>query len=251
MAHLSHANVALSFEDPDGSLAEKLVKSNIWMFAARVIAKHWVERIDLKQCNRCWELNATHIKCQEYCRVCASTKHTEKDHNRCCATCVAAVGDEGVRKEGFRCHHVKCKNCSQPAYADHLDCEARKQKITEVRSNPRNRVPANQPILVTSMYGSPRRPPKQINPRPITLLPADVYQPGDDWFLEGQDPTVDPRSLGHDEYFGGPGAREGAYDDNLEYASDSNDDDTTNPSKPTVGIPGPTTPEHWPASPHS
>ena len=270
--NLTHANVVITFEDPDGSLANKLIKSDVWMFASRVVPKHWVERIDLKQCERCWSLGFVHSHCQQYCRVCASDRHTEATHNISCAPCVATFGEQGVRKEDFKCKHIRCKNCAQPQFADHQDCEARKEKITQARANPRNRIPANQPILVTDSY----RPPRRAKVKPVQILPIPSDWRNQPWSLPGCNPPMDPRSVGHDEYFGA--GREGAFDDDeLEYADDLNQPlephelplppgQTYNvpprqpnpptrppagPSKPSVRFPEPTTPEDWPASPQS
>ena len=140
----------VTVEDGDGSLSAALCNTVIHMWSSAVYPKQWKERINLIQCERCWTLGAKHDKCDEICRVCASTKHTETNHNISCAKCHESHGAETVSKPDFKCPHLRCKNCSQPHLANDESCRARGQKQTEIRAMKGR--PSNQPILAPEYF---------------------------------------------------------------------------------------------------
>ena len=71
------ATISLAMEDPDGSIAEELSRSWIPLFGTRVYPRGWKEKIDMKQCQKCWGFvtGMPHTKCRETCITCASTSH--------------------------------------------------------------------------------------------------------------------------------------------------------------------------------
>ena len=58
-----HWNICFTIIDPDDSIANQIVESNLIMFATVVKADHWKERINLVQCNICWQLTGPHKAC--------------------------------------------------------------------------------------------------------------------------------------------------------------------------------------------
>ncbi|KAF9780019.1 hypothetical protein BJ322DRAFT_1112702 [Thelephora terrestris] len=147
-------NLTFTIEDPDGSTALNVRQSEIHMFATRVRAVEWTEKIHLKQCPRCWMLDATHSHCAEVCRLCGSTKHTELTHNTNCQKCLASKKPiDEISSANWRCIHFSCRGCGQAHPSDSLDCQSRSTAIAEARK--KKKVPIGQTILDPSTLRVP------------------------------------------------------------------------------------------------
>jgi hypothetical protein len=147
-------HLTFTIEDPDGSIALNVRQSEIHMFTTRVRAVEWTEKINLKQCQRCWTLDATHSHCTEVCRLCGSTKHSELTHNTNCQKCLASkkLIDE-ISSANWRCIHFCCRSCGQAHPSDSLDCQSRSTAIAEARK--KKKVPIGQTILDPSTLRVP------------------------------------------------------------------------------------------------
>ena len=119
----------------------------MYMFAQSVIPRPWKEKVNLRQCTRCWVLGTEHEKCTPLCRICASSKHIEEDHNRACGQCQLDYGAEAVQKPTHRCPHIQCRNCNQPHFSDDLACRARSEKVQSIHEKSRGKISSYQPIL--------------------------------------------------------------------------------------------------------
>jgi hypothetical protein len=151
----TRGTIILNFEDPDGSIAKNIVDQRefrTYMFASPIYPRTWKEKVKLDQCPRCWTLDAHHDRCTEVCRICASTKHVEKDHNMACMACHTQFGIQKVSEPSHICPHIRCKNCGKDHPANDESCKARASEIQQIRANGGrrgrgNRLPPNQPIL--------------------------------------------------------------------------------------------------------
>ena len=86
-------NLCFTIVDPDDSIAKNVVASRIIMFATVVTPDYWKEKINLQQCNICWQLIGPHKACMQHkdgkargcktcrksckpaCRLCGSLSH--------------------------------------------------------------------------------------------------------------------------------------------------------------------------------
>ena len=119
----------------------------MYMFAQSVIPQPWKEKVNLRQCKRCWTLRTEHEKCTPLCRICTSSKHIEEDHNKACSQCQLDYGAEAIQKPTHQCPHVRCQNCNQPHFANDQACRARSEKIQSVCKKNCGKISSYQPIL--------------------------------------------------------------------------------------------------------
>ena len=114
------SSISFAFVDPDGSTAKNLLRSELYIFGARVRAKRWEERPRLRQCANCWRLGHTDSDCKSRhrCFFCGSSRHRSDRHRENCEHCFNRPNSE-------KCSHFKCVNCSGPHVADSLACPDR------------------------------------------------------------------------------------------------------------------------------
>ena len=120
-----HWNICFTIIDPDDSIANQIVESNLIMFATVVTADHWKERINLVQCNICWQLMGPHKACMQHqdrkakgcitckkscvlvCRLCGSKSHREDQHNENCKQCIqTGEAIETIKSKDWKYTHL-------------------------------------------------------------------------------------------------------------------------------------------------
>ena len=161
-------NLCFTIVDPDDSIAKEIVKSQIIMFATLVTPDHWKERVNLQQCNLCWQLTGQHKPCMQHkdgkakgcstckklcspvCRLCGSWKHLEAEHNQPCNDCIqTGESMEKIKSKDWVCTHLKCAVCTAPHFSDSQDCKGRNDAIQQARG----RKPlTNQPFLTQESF---------------------------------------------------------------------------------------------------
>ena len=161
-------NLCFTIVDPDDSIAREIVKSQIIMFATLVTPDHWKERVNLQQCNLCWQLMGQHKPCMQHkdgrakgcvtckkacspvCRLCGSWKHLEAEHNQSCNDCIqTGESMEKIKSKDWMCTHLKCAVCTEPHFSDSQDCRGRNDAIQQARG----RKPlTNQPFLTQDSF---------------------------------------------------------------------------------------------------
>ena len=161
-------NLCFTIVDPDDSIAKEIVRSQIIMFATLVTPDHWKERVNLQQCNLCWQLTGQHKPCMQHkdgrakgcltckkscspvCRLCGSWKHLEAEHNQSCNDCIqTGESMEKIKSKDWVCTHLKCAVCTEPHFSDSQDCRGRNDAIQQARG----RKPlTNQPFLTQDSF---------------------------------------------------------------------------------------------------
>ena len=161
-------NLCFTIVDPDDSIAKEIVRSQIIMFATLVTPDHWKERVNLQQCNLCWQLTGQHKPCMQHkdgrakgcptckkacspvCRLCGSWKHLEAEHNQSCNDCIqTGESMEKIKSKDWSCTHLKCAVCTEPHFSDSQDCRGRNDAIQQARG----RKPlTNQPFLTQNSF---------------------------------------------------------------------------------------------------
>ena len=156
-------NLCFTIVDPDDSIAKEIVRSQIIMFATLVTPDHWKERVNLQQCNLCWQLTGQHKPCMQHkdgrvkgcltckkacspvCRLCGSWKHLEAEHNQSCKDCIqTGESMEKIKSKDWICTHLKCAVCTEPHFSDSQDCRGRNDAIQQARGC---KPLTNQPFL--------------------------------------------------------------------------------------------------------
>ena len=158
-----HWNICFTIIDPDDSIANQIVESNIIMFATVIIADHWKERINLQQCNICWQLTGPHKACMQHqdgkvkgcetcrkscvsvCRICGSKAHREDQHNKNCRQCIqTGEAIETIKSKDWKCTHLRCAVCAEGHFSDSLEFGGRNVAIQQARGRKPN---YGQPLL--------------------------------------------------------------------------------------------------------
>jgi hypothetical protein len=129
--------VNFTFEDPEGLLADELCARYMFIFGKQCVARAWLDRVDIHQCNRCWRFGPSHSSCIEICRFCGKTDHPEEIH---CLSCRGCVSEGNTNR--LTCAHLNCPGCKQPHAADDPTCTARGVYVNRVRNQNRFRVNA-------------------------------------------------------------------------------------------------------------
>jgi len=131
------ATVSFALEDPDGSIINALTRLRIVLFGKLVSPRAWKERVDLKQCQKCWGFvtGSPHAKCVARCRICSSQQHTSDMHNVSCPKC-KDTGEllDRISSVDWVCIHPKCRNCTNDHEADNESCPARDATIATARA---------------------------------------------------------------------------------------------------------------------
>ena len=150
------------------------------MFATLVTPDHWKERVNLQQCNLCWQLTSQHKPCMQHkdgrvkgcltckkscspvCRLCGSWKHLEGEHNQSCNDCIqTGESMEKIKLKDWICTHLKCAVCTEPHFSDSQDCRGRNDAIQQARG----RKPlTNQPFLTQESFQQHAGPAKPVFP---------------------------------------------------------------------------------------
>ena len=129
-------NLCFTIVDPDDSIAKEVIRSQIIMFATLVTPDHWKERVNLQQCNLCWQLTGQHKPCMQHkdgrikrcvtckkscspvCRLCGSWKHLKAEHNQSCNECIqTGESMEKIKSKDWICTHLKCAVCTEPHFS--------------------------------------------------------------------------------------------------------------------------------------
>jgi hypothetical protein len=100
------ADVQFSFEDPFGDLARDFMSKATWLNGKSCPTRKLPDRLDVKQCARCWRFGANHPACKPICKLCGGD-HAVSEHQRHCATCTR----DGWAADGQSCVHFACPNC--------------------------------------------------------------------------------------------------------------------------------------------
>jgi hypothetical protein len=117
----SHSSISLAFEDPDGSIGKKLLRTPIFMFGNRTTVREWRDKPRLVQCEKCWSFRHTTNGCHDVkarCVSCGSRQHPSDDHRKKCAHCVGVAAD-------VACAHIKCLHCGGEHAANSPRCPER------------------------------------------------------------------------------------------------------------------------------
>jgi hypothetical protein len=150
------ANLAFTVEDPDGSIVSTLERATVAMFGKHVSPKAWKEKIDLQQCNRCWQLCRPHPGCPVKCRKCGSTKHLTELHNLGCEGCKATGRPKTeLESKQWKCTHIRCINCGGSHEADFNHCQAWDKEINTARQRKRGMNFNGQTILDPNTITNP------------------------------------------------------------------------------------------------
>ena len=158
-----HWNICFTIVDPDDSIANQIVESNLIMFATIIKADHWKERINLVQCNICWQLTGPHKACMQHqdgkvqgcltckkscvsvCRLCGSKSHREDQHNENCKHCIqTGEAIETIKSKDWKCTHLRCAVCAEGHFSDSQECGGRNVAIQQARGRKPN---YGQPLL--------------------------------------------------------------------------------------------------------
>ena len=124
------ANLVLSIEDPDSSIAETLTRSEIILFATRIRPQGWKEKINLTQCSHCFKLGESHPACLIHCIKCGSSSHSVEAHNRNCPHCIGTgILVEDLSSPDRICAHLCCLNCGGNHQADNPSCHGRNEAV--------------------------------------------------------------------------------------------------------------------------
>ena len=161
-------NLCFTIVDPDNSIAKEIIKLQIIMFATLVTPDHWKERVNLQQCNLCWQLTGQHKPCMQHkdgrakgcstckkacspvCRLCGSWKHLEAEHNQSCNKCIqTGESMEKIKSKDWVCTHLKCAVCTAPHFSDSQDCKGRNDAIQQARGH---KPLTNQPFLTQESF---------------------------------------------------------------------------------------------------
>ena len=135
-----HANLCFAISDPDGSISKEVINSDAIIFSTKVLPTAWKEKVNLRQCTRCWFLGATHPSCPPKCRLCGSKNHLEENHNQSCEGCKnTGKPIHEIKSKDWICIHTKCFNCGNAHPADDPSCQARDEGIRSARA--RSRIP--------------------------------------------------------------------------------------------------------------
>jgi hypothetical protein len=117
----SHSSISLAFEDPDGSIGKKLLRTTIFMFGNKTTVREWRDKPRLVQCENCWSFKHAKNGCQATkprCAFCGSRQHITDDHRKKCTQCVGVAAD-------VACAHTKCLHCSGQHAANSPVCPER------------------------------------------------------------------------------------------------------------------------------
>ena len=167
-------NLCFTIVDPDDSIAKNVVASRIIMFATVVTPDHWKEKINLQQCNICWQLTGPHKACMQHqdgkargckkcrksckpaCRLCGSLSHTEEQHNPPCKQCIqTGESMEKIKHVDWKCTHLQCAVCTGPHFSDSIECPGRNEAIQQAKG----RKPTyGQPFLQQDSFIQARPP---------------------------------------------------------------------------------------------
>ena len=139
----THGTINFTFEDPDGSYADDFCTRYIFIFGKQCIARAWLDRVDVRQCDRCWRFGTSHSSCKKICRLCGANDHEEESHCLSCRGCVS----EGIT-DLVRCTHLSCARCKRPHAADDSSCGARAIYINKVRTQ--NQLQINAQVYPTT-----------------------------------------------------------------------------------------------------
>ena len=158
-----HWNICFTIINPDDSIAYQIVELNIIMFATVIIADHWKERINLQQCNICWQLTGPHKACMQHqdgkakgcevcrkscvsvCRLCGSKSHREDQHNENCNQCIqTGESMDTIKSKDWKCTHLQCAVCAEGHFSDSQECGGRNIAIQQARGRKPN---YGQPLL--------------------------------------------------------------------------------------------------------
>ena len=161
-------NLCFTIVDPDNSIAKEIVRSQIIMFVTLVTPDHWKERVNLQQCNLCWQLTGQHKPCMQHkdgkakgcitckkscspvCRLCGSWKHLEAEHNQSCDGCIqTGESMEKIKSKDWICTHLRCAVYTEPHFSDSQDCRGRNDAIQQAR---RHKPLTNQPFLTQESF---------------------------------------------------------------------------------------------------
>ena len=126
---------AVVFEDPDGSIANMIVETPIYMFGNTATVRHWKERPNLNMCPCCLNFGPTHDKCNQRCLLCAAPDHTAENHNTHCGACLGTHSDIRVKMDDFVCPHLHCAHCSAAHPADSESCTKRNEKVIQAQGS--------------------------------------------------------------------------------------------------------------------
>lgn len=124
----AYGSISFVFEDHDGSEADRLLSSVLYVFGHRCTIRAWKDKIELPQCMRCWGYGEIHTSCGSSCRLCGSTEHIEPEHPTHCRECVRA----GITTTAG-CTHHSCPRCKQNHVADDPRCPSQRVAVERIR----------------------------------------------------------------------------------------------------------------------
>ncbi|KAG8701347.1 hypothetical protein FRC09_005421 [Ceratobasidium sp. 395] len=152
--HKELSSFVFAFHDPDGSLLNKVLALNWYMFGSEVTPLEWQDKPLLKGCSRCLSLEHDTEGCRNAfrCNRCGGA-HATNNHNKSCTHCI---------KEDIpiynRCPHpAKCVHCGGPHQSSDSTCPTKdKFRVPFAQTIARNYgVPTGSTIPVDHNLQSP------------------------------------------------------------------------------------------------